>query len=1373
MVSGGVLILRTALIRMLGLGAGYYISGRLGLLLAVPPGYAAVVWPASGIALAGILLFGYEAWPGVLLGSFLVNIGVSFDGATLATTVRSMATAGWIGAGAALEACVGAAVIRRYVGFPTSLDEAGDIAKFLLLGGPLACLVNATWSVAALSFVGAIPWPAIPFNWFTWWVGDTIGVMVAAPLMLICAAEPRRVWRARWLPVGLPLVLAFTGAAAMFTKVSAWERTAVRLDFIARAEQSAGTLQTSLDNQVEDLYSVGSLYAGSSRVTRQAFHDFVARALSRHPGIKALEWVPRVTASQRWAYESAARVDGYPGFEIVDHTPGGRNVRAGLSDEYFPVYFVEPYRGNEAALGFDLASNPARHAALVEARDTGTLTATSAITLVQETGTSVGTLVFLPIYERGESISTADLRRQHLQGFALLVLRINDLMRSTLAHQPVTGVEQQLYDATSPGQRSVLWSSEGFRAARMGTTARDLAWRTTFAFGGRRWGILAYPGVEFASAHRSWESRVLFVMALLLTGLLGAVLLVMTGRTLKTEALAAENAALYKRYRSLFEAVPVGVYRTALDGQIVEVNPAFVRMLGYPDTNALKAVNAGVFYVDPDRWSQYRTLLERDGAVAGFEIQFRRCDGSYLWVEASARTTRDLDERTTYIEGAIVDTTERKQSEAHLAALNDILAAAAGASDLQAFLETLLDRTLAAVGASQGSVWFGNTAHAGRHDSQQFETEVVAAAIEAKLQPTRVEAVEDWRHPGEGTTAPLAPVMLRHGIRASLVAPLLVANRPVGGVSVEALHPRAWSAQDKAFVEAIGRQVGVVAERLRLLDEVRTRARDMEILHRSAQHMAETLDLQRVADDAVRFCVETCGLGMAWIARLDGSRLSQCLACYPADTRLPMSVIEAWSTLEDAADIAARFAAREPAVVQDFDAGTAPSLPWRAEQRALGLRSAAKIPLFSYSGPFGALILYGKEPGLFTAGRMEFFQAFAQQLATALENARLYDEANRRASELQALREIDQAISGSLELGVSLNLVLSKALAVLKVDAACVLLFEPAAQLLEHAADQGFRTTVLRGIQIRLGEGLAGRAAHQRRRLAIADLDAEPNSLVMLRRPQGGREGFKTTYAVPLIAKGQLMGVLQVFFRRPMTPTAEWLGFFDTLAGQTAIAISDARQFQALQRLKDDLVLAYDATLEGWARALELRDKGTEGHVQRTTAMTLRLAGLLGVPADELVHIRRGALLHDIGKIAIPDAVLQKPRPLSAQERAIVERHPTYARDLLTQVPFLHRALDIPYCHHEKWDGTGYPRGLKGEDIPFAARIFAIVDVWDALTSNRPYRPAWSCRRARQYLRAQSGHHFDPRVVEAFLAMEFEAGAARNATARSITEAGA
>lgn len=192
-------------------------------------------------------------------------------------------------------------------------------------------------------------------------------------------------------------------------------------------------------------------------------------------------------------------------------------------------------------------------------------------------------------------------------------------------------------------------------------------------------------------------------------------------------------------------------------------------------------------------------------------------------------------------------------------------------------------------------------------------------------------------------------------------------------------------------------------------------------------------------------------------------------------------------------------------------------------------------------------------------------------------------------------------------------------------------------------------------------------------------------------------------------------------------------------------------QRDRLARMNEELRAAYQQTIEGWSQALDLRDHETTGHTRRVTEMTMRLARLVGVEEAAIEHIQRGAILHDIGKMGIPDAILLKPGPLTEEEWKIMRMHPVYAYEWLSTIDFLRPALDIPYCHHEHWDGSGYPRGLRGEQIPLAARLFTIVDVWDALRSDRPYRHALPEREAIAYLQSQEGVLFDPELAAVFI----------------------
>ena len=356
---------------------------------------------------------------------------------------------------------------------------------------------------------------------------------------------------------------------------------------------------------------------------------------------------------------------------------------------------------------------------------------------------------------------------------------------------------------------------------------------------------------------------------------------------------------------------------------------------------------------------------------------------------------------------------------------------------------------------------------------------------------------------------------------------------------------------------------------------------------------------------------------------------------------------------------------------------------------------------------------------------------------------------NRKMQQLSALRSLDLAIVSGLDLNLLLSMFLDQVLMLLHADAAALLLLNPKTNLLEFVSGKGFRSSALQYTRLRLGESYAGKVALERRLTYIPDLSTDKSGFD--RSPYFTAERFVSYYGMPLIAKGTVLGVLEIFQRSPLNPDSDWLNFLKMLAGQAAIAIDSATMFKELQISNLELNIAYDATIEGLSRALDLRDKETEEHTRRVTDIAMKLADSLGVQDAERIHVRRGAILHDIGKVAIPDQILFKPGPLIEEEWKIMRRHPDIAVQLLSPVTYLAPALDIPHWHHERWDGAGYPDRLRGEDIPFSARLFAFADVYDALTSNRPYRAAWRKQEALEYIREQSGKHFDPNIVPLFM----------------------
>ncbi|WP_412029780.1 PAS domain S-box protein [Deinococcus yunweiensis] len=377
-------------------------------------------------------------------------------------------------------------------------------------------------------------------------------------------------------------------------------------------------------------------------------------------------------------------------------------------------------------------------------------------------------------------------------------------------------------------------------------------------------------------------------------------------------------------------------------------------------------------------------------------------------------------------------------------------------------------------------------------------------------------------------------------------------------------------------------------------------------------------------------------------------------------------------------------------------------------------------------------------------------QDISHRRAAEQQIRQLNTSLQRKLDYLTGLRAIDQAIASNLDLPLTLGIVLDQVKAHTDADAVTALLLEPHDLTLSCIGSRGFTTPWPHDLAVRLGDTIAGRVVLSRQPVTVDELRDVTWSPEWQTRLM--REELTTYAAVPVLAKGRVLGVIEVLRRRPFDPASDWLEILQTLAGQAAIAVDNAQLFLDLERGNFDLNLAYQETIEGWARALDLRDHETEGHSRRVTEQTVELCRALGVSSEHLVHVRRGALLHDIGKMGIADAILLKPGPLTDDEWVQMRRHPGYAVELLTPIQFLRPALDIPHHHHEKWDGSGYPAGLKGSAIPLTARAFAVVDVYDALTNDRPYRAAWPRERALAHLQAQAGTHFDPAVVQVFVA---------------------
>lgn len=342
---------------------------------------------------------------------------------------------------------------------------------------------------------------------------------------------------------------------------------------------------------------------------------------------------------------------------------------------------------------------------------------------------------------------------------------------------------------------------------------------------------------------------------------------------------------------------------------------------------------------------------------------------------------------------------------------------------------------------------------------------------------------------------------------------------------------------------------------------------------------------------------------------------------------------------------------------------------------------------------------------------------------------------------LTALRAIDKAINAGSDLSATLFILLESLMRLLNAEASVIYWRNPKTECLEIKATLGFLGEAPRAA----GTGVE-EAERSLRTVYIPDLAAVNPAISSVIQGQG----VIAYYAVPLVAQGELRGVLEIY-DRASHPDESWRNDLESFAGQAAIAIVHSRLVEELQDRNAEMAMAYDATLRGWSRALDLRDRETEGHTQRVAAIAVKLAERMGLSGEDLVSFQRGAILHDIGKMGVPDSILLKPGPLDEAEWAVMRKHPVYAQILLAPVRHLEQALVIPLYHHERWDGSGYPFGLHGADIPLWARIFAVVDVWDALRSDRPYRRALEETTCMAHILEHAGRLYDPDVVRNFV----------------------
>lgn len=564
-------------VKILLLALAYVIAGRLALLLAIPPGFASAIFPPVGIALAAVLIWGYPMLIGVFLGSTLLNLSIGFSSFE-ALNLKGLLIASGIALGTSLQSLLGSWLIRRYVGFPTSLTDERSILLLLLLGGPLACLLSASSGAGVLYLSQVISAAEFPFSWWTWWVGDSIGVLIATPLMFIAFAQPRALWRRRAGNVGLPLLISCAIMVLIFIRASEAEQQNLKLRFHEQAKLMSLALQSRFDLYGKATQSIERFFSASQNVTRAEFALFVANLPQIYPGISALAWDRLISAAERADFEAGMAAEGFPELRISQYNEAGVQVPAGARDRYVPITYIEPQATNTLALGFDVASNPQRLQALDQARDSAQATMTAPIRLVQDGQLQPGVLILYPVY-RGTAPPSLEQRRSALRGYAVAVLRIKDLIDNALGVYPIDSFQLHLQDVTEAGAQNLY----GQANSDLPGYATALLWQERFTVGGRSLQLTITPTAAFLQRNHGLQPWMVLAGGLLLCSLLGGFLLAMTGR--------AEQIRQQVKHRTLelsaiLENAAEGILIFDEQGLIERANPAISRLFGY-DAEAL------------------------------------------------------------------------------------------------------------------------------------------------------------------------------------------------------------------------------------------------------------------------------------------------------------------------------------------------------------------------------------------------------------------------------------------------------------------------------------------------------------------------------------------------------------------------------------------------------------------------------------------------------------------------------------------------------------------------------------------------------------------------------------------------------------------
>ncbi len=815
----------------------------------------------------------------------------------------------------------------------------------------------------------------------------------------------------------------------------------------------------------------------------------------------------------------------------------------------------------------------------------------------------------------------------------------------------------------------------------------------------------------------------------------------------REKALAENNA----QYRLLVETSPDGIFWLSPRGKIIFCNPQAAKLYGESQTKALLGLDITTLIKGED-FEQLQIAAQRahqTGQPATMMLQINNKAGGQYPIEANIALLQDEEHSP---RGYIIiarDISERQRTLEFNAFIAEITQLALGNTDYHTLLQEIADRL--------SNYFNATTCYIALWDSQRNLTiPTVASGMMQSLYPTLaarpkegtltdaaikagdVLAIEDVHH----STLVDPQITITIPETSFLVLPFRSGEQKIGAALIGFQEYHVFSPDEVQRGREIARQISLSLAKVRLLESERRRRQEAEYLSQVTATLTGNLDLPNVLNTILDALAVVLPYQRATILLKDGNLL-RVMAHRNGTISGPQQTIDAQN------DVLFNViqSTHRPLILSD----ASKDKNFKGWNHSADTRGWMGVPLIANNDIIGFLTLDSLQPNTYSTDEARLAQTFANQVAVAIENARLYQQKNLALEHTSTLYRIVRRMIAATNLPELLQIIANELHSMLAAHACSVLLFNLPNMELEQSAHSTLGHRVHAPSMEALLSGLHGKML-QDNMAQIATLPQDEPMPPLLSQMYGSDVQLRSVMVAPLYTGKGIIGSIVVANPADSHPYGhEDLKLLTTVAHQSSVAIQNQRLVIDLQKSNQELTLAYDATIEGWSRALELRDRETQGHTMRVTALTVRLAQFMGIDNDKLIHIRRGALLHDIGKIGIPDAILLKPGPLTDEEWKIMKQHPVYAYEMLKHVPYLQLALNIPYYHHERWDGSGYPRGLRKTEIPIEARIFAVVDVWDALTSERPYRDgAWDIEYTLSHLHQHSGTLFDPQVVTAF-----------------------